>query len=309
MNPSHAQKGFHTTGTVGPFGAAAASSKLLGLGKPEVENALAIAGLQGAGLLEVTTSGQMMKPLHSGKAVQAGVLAALLAQKGGEGPELIFEGEKGFFKAFTDGIDNKPFSNLGGRFEIMNTYFKLHATCRGTHASIDAALEIINNHGIHPENIKGIEIETFPHAIKLCGHIVHPENVLGAKFSIPFSVAMAIILGDLSADKFTEENIKNESIKELASKVKVSVGKEWERSYPEKRGASATIETYSGQSFSFILPLAKGSPENPASLKDLIKKFQTNVSHILSKEQSNKLEGAIMNLENRSVRDITRLIY
>jgi len=68
INPSHLMRGFHITGTVGPFGAAAACSKILSLSQEKIKNALSIAGLQGAGLLEVTTSGQMMKPLHLGKA-------------------------------------------------------------------------------------------------------------------------------------------------------------------------------------------------------------------------------------------------
>ena len=309
INPLHAQKGFHTTGTVGPFGAAAACAKLLGLDEKGVENALSIAGLQGAGLLEVTNSGQMMKPLHAGRAVEAGVLATLLAGKGAQGPDSIFEGEKGFFQAFSDVSEpRRVIRGLGRDFEIMNTYFKLHATCRGTHASVDAVMEICKNYDIGPEDIKDIEIETFPHALKLCGHIVHPENILGAKFSIPYAVAMAVTLGDLAVDRFTEENIHDEHIKNLAGKVKACVGEEWAKCYPHKRGASARITTYSGQSYSFALPLAKGSPENPAGLEDLKEKFHANASHAIVSAQATKLADQILNLENLLVRDIVELL-
>jgi len=316
VNPSHLKRGFHTTGTVGAFAAAGACAKLLGLSKEETENALAIAGLQSAGLLEALVSGQMMKALHPGKAAQAGVMAAVLAQRGAVGPELIFEGDKGFFRAFSDvhgltEISPGMEKNLGMINPYSQMYFKFHATCRATHASIDAALEICKEQGLGPRNIQEIEIETFPVALSLCGDIVCPDTILAAKFSIPFSVAMAISTGDLFVDKFTEENIKNEDIKALASKVKLSVGQEWAKAYPEKRGASVTIKTNSGQYFTHSLPFAIGAreTEDSGSVDRLMMKFHSNSSLVLSEEQSKQLGDSIMNLENLSVRDITRLVY
>jgi 2-methylcitrate dehydratase PrpD len=310
INPHHAQQGFHTTGTVGTFGAVAACSKLLRLDRKHVGNALAIAGLQGAGLLEVAASGQMMKPLHPGRASQAGVLAALLAKEGAEGPDLIFEGEKGFFRAFsTFNNPNKVTENLGSKFEIMNTYFKLHATCRASHPSIDAVMQICMNHKLGPNDILEIEIKTFPHAINLCGKITHPDNILAAKFSIPYSVAMAIYLGDLSADKFTDKNIRDEKIKNLASKVKVHVSEEWVACYPEKRGATATIKTKTGDSYSFSLPLAKGAPENPATIDELMEKFVNNSTATISLEKAKTLIVNIADLEKVSTSDITNLLF
>jgi 2-methylcitrate dehydratase PrpD len=310
--PAHAMKGFFTTGTVGPFGAATACAKMLGLNKVEVENALSLAGLQGAGLQEATVSGQMGKHLQAGRASQAGVMASLLAKNGAEGPGLIFEGEKGFFKAFSDTSNVKEvLLGLGKNFEIMNTYFKLHATCRGTHVSIDAAQEICRQECLGPRDIKEIIVETFPYAFHLCGDIVHPETILAAKFSIPFSVAMAISLGDLFVDKFTEENLNNAEIKELASKVKVSIGKQWVKAYPGKRGSSVTIRTYAGQSYSYSLSSAKGAPEaeNPLDSEDVVEKFKINSTHVISEQRSNKLRENILDLENLSINEIREFFY
>ena len=308
INPYHAQQGFHTTGTVGPFGAAAACSKLLRLDRRRVENALAIAGLQGAGLLEVATSGQMMKPLQPARAVQAGVIASLLARDGAEGPDLILEGEKGFFHAFSNlSNSNTVAENLGSKFDIMNTYFKLYAMCRAGHTSVDVVMQICRDHKLSPNDILEIEIRTFPHAIRLCGQITHPDNVLAAKFSIPYAVAMAMYLGDLSADKFTDKNIRDENIKSLASKVKVHVGEEWVECYPAKRGATAIVKTKSGDAYSFSLPLAKGDPENPATIEDLKEKFLNNSTAVISLEKSRKLSSNIMELEKLSISDMTDL--
>lgn len=308
INPSHFSKGFHTTGTVGPFGAAVASGKLMGLSQEELVNAIGIAGLQGAGLLEILHDGAMVKPIHPGKAAMAGLLGAVFARNGAKGPASIFEGQKGFLGAMADEVDHDILlKGLGKEFEILGTYFKLHASCRHTHPIIDAALEISKKNSLNPKDIKEIEIETYPVAIQFCGHILHPDTISAAKFSIPFSVAMAISFGDLLMDKFTEENIQDEGIKELASKVKISSGEEWARAYPDQRGASVMIRTYSGWSCSSSIPLAKGEPENPATPEDLMEKFQINSTQVLSQQRSEKLMKMIMNLENFSVSDITRL--
>jgi 2-methylcitrate dehydratase PrpD len=157
------------------------------------------------------------------------------------------------------------------------------------------------------KDLKEIEIGTYPVAIQFCGSIVHPDTISAAKFSIPYSVAMAISLGDLFMDKFTEENIRDEEIRALASKVRVFAQEEWAKGYPDRRGASVTIRTYSGQAYSSSIPLAKGEPENPATLKDLMEKFRTNAAQVLSPRRSEKLRKNIMNLENLSVCDIARL--
>lgn len=308
INPSHLLRGFHTTGTVGPFGAVVAAGKIMGLSQEEMVSAIGVAGLQGAGLLEILHDGAMVKPIHPGKASMTGLLAAILARSGARGPISIFEGEKGFLRAMADKIDYESLlKGLGEKFEILGTYFKLHAACRHTHPIIDAALEICKKNSLCPKDIKKIEIGTYPVAIQFCGNIVHPDTISAAKFSIPYSVAMAISLGDLFMDKFTEENIRDEEIRTLASKVKVFAQEEWAQAYPDRRGASVTIQTYSGLAYSSSIPLAEGEPENPATLEVLMEKFRTNANQVLSPQRSEKLRNNIMNLENLTVSDITRL--
>lgn len=309
INPSHLSRGFHTTGTVGPFGAAVASGKLLGLNHEQISNAIGIAGLQGAGLLEILHEGGMVKPLHPGKAAMAGLLAAGFARKDAKGPSSIFEGQKGFLGAMADQIDRDALlDGLGRKFQILETYFKLHAACRHTHPAIDAALEICRENDITPQNIEGIEVETYPVAIRFCGQTTLPETLSDAKFSLPFSMAMAISLGNLFVDKFNPDNLHDKRIKELATRVKVSAGERWTKTYPDQRGASVNVKTVSGHSYSLSVPLAKGEPENPASLSDLLGKFETNVTQVFSLDRAEKLAERIMNLENVPISDITTLL-
>src|SRR5205807_297650 len=96
LNPVHLQRGFHTTATVAPFAAAAAAGCLMRLDADGLTRALGLAGLQGAGLMEVFHDGAMAKPFQVGRASAAGLLAAELASRGAAGPRTIVEGEQGF---------------------------------------------------------------------------------------------------------------------------------------------------------------------------------------------------------------------
>lgn len=143
VNPSHLNRGFHTTGTCGTFAACAAVCSLFKLDEEQTVNALGLAGLQASGLLEVTIDGHMAKALHAGKAAYGGILAALLAKEGAKGPKSIIEGKKGFAKALSDECDyDLMLRDLNKKFHIENCYIKLYPSCRHTHASVDAVFEL-----------------------------------------------------------------------------------------------------------------------------------------------------------------------
>lgn len=308
INPSHLQRGFHTTGTVGPFAAAAASSKLLGLSDKEIENALAIAGLQGSGLLEVTTSGQMMKPLHPGRATQAGVIASLLANKGGEGPDLIFEGEKGFFRAFSNVSDfRKVGSDLGSNFEILNTYFKLHSACRHVHSTLDAVMEIMKVNEINIDEIKKIDVHTYSVAYQLTGQNREAKTELAAKFSLPVSIGLMLLHGRVGVDEYSLEHIRNPAVQNLAKKVNIVVDREKDDVYPKKRSSRITIET-SQSIYTHEVDIPKGDPENPCADDELKDKFFQNAAKALPMEKVADLHKSVFDIENKSVRELMKLV-
>ncbi len=130
INPSHRNHGFHSTGSIGSFAAAAASSKIMNLDFKETVNALGLAGTQAAGLLESDHAGTMGKHLHAGRAVQSGMISAILSQKGFTGAASIVEGNEGFLKAMcgkkvfenSTEIENQIKSDLG-QFHIINCLF------------------------------------------------------------------------------------------------------------------------------------------------------------------------------------------
>ncbi len=310
INPSSLNRGFHATGITGPFGAAAAAGSILKLNQEEIVGAFGTAGLQGSGLLQVNhdDEGAKVKPINPARASQSGLLAAILAQRGAKGPRAIFEGEDGFFKAVTDEVKIELLTrNLGQEFEICKIYIKFHSACRHAHAPIDAALAISRKNQIDPSEIAKIRVETYPAAIRLAG-ITEVTTPSAARFSIPFSVALALTKGDAGADKYVEENIRDEKIQRLSKKVELAVGRRWEESYPNQRGATVRLYDHQAKEWISEVELAKGEPENPASLEEIYRKFYTNASLLLSEEQTTKLGNVISELENISLAELTQLI-
>lgn len=310
INPSSLNRGFHATGITGPFGAAAAGAHIMKLDREQTMGALGLAGLQGSGVLQVNhdVEGAKVKPINPARAATSGLFSSILAQKGAKGPTQIFEGEDGFLKAFADDVKSDLLiQDLGKEFEICNTYMKFYSACRHAHAPIDAAFDVLRKSQIDPAEISKILIETYPAAIRLAGirDVTTPSS---ARFSIPFSVALALMKKDAGADKYTEENVRDETIQRLSRKVELLVGKKWEESYPNKRGATVRIMDRRNREWSAEVELAKGEPENPASWDGIYNKFYTNATLLISEKDARKLGEAIMNLENLPLDELTGMI-
>ena len=309
INPSSLNRGFHSTGIVGPFGAAAAAANIMGLSREDTIGAFGLAGLQASGLLQVNhdDEGAKVKPINPARASMAGVLSSILAERRARGPRSIFEGKDGFLKAVTDEVKVELMTHkLGQEFEICNVYLKLYAACRHAHAAIDAALEASRTAHIDPQEISKISIQTYPAAIRLAG-MTNATTPSAGRFSIPFSVALAIIKQDAGADKYSEENVRDQRIQALAGNVHLSVSTKWEKLYPEKRGATVSI-TDKNRTWSAEVELAKGEPENPASWEEIHEKFYTNATLLISEKDAKVLGDTIMGLEHSSLDELLRLI-
>jgi 2-methylcitrate dehydratase PrpD len=182
--------GFHATGTLGSFGAAAACAHLLGLDGEQFATALGIAGTQAAGLKSMF--GTMCKPLHAGKAAYHGLLAARLAKRGFTSRADILECPQGF--ARTHSPDFNPADALAtphGGFHIRNNLFKYHAACYMTHAPIEAARRLREQHALTPDRISRIRLRLDETCDRVC-NIPAPRTGLEAKFSLRLTTAMAL---------------------------------------------------------------------------------------------------------------------
>ncbi len=306
MNPTHLRRGFHTTATVGPIAAAAAAAMLHpAIDEQRFVRAIGLSGVQGAGLLEVLRDGAMAKPFQTGRASAAGLLAVELASRGMEGPRSIIEGEDGFLAAMCGPVDTSALvDGIGADWAITGIYFKAHASCRHTHAAIDV-IQQLRREGLVPEQVASVAVHTYSVAWEMCGSSVLPTGPVEAKFSIPFTVALALSKGHAAQSAFTEQAVKDEAIRALAQRVSVVVAPDLDAGYPRRRGVRVHVALRDGTDRTVEIPLPRGEPELPLDLTDLSLKFHENVRGVIDQDLAARIERAVLALE--SVQDITEV--
>jgi 2-methylcitrate dehydratase PrpD len=268
-------EGFHSTGTCGVFGAAAAAGRILGLDQKTLVTAFGIAGTQAAGLGEWAADGSWIKRLHPGKSAEAGVLAVLLARGGFTGPSTILEGEQGFLKAFSH--ERKwdeaiILEGLGESYRGHGTSFKPYACCRFSHQVVDATLAVIEKHRVRPQDVSDVMVRIHTTAYeKLFQPEVRryrPQSVVDAQFSIPYIIATAILHGRPMPQHFTDEAIRGPEVLAMAARIKGKPDDEYEKQYPSRYPTLVTFRLYNGQEHSEYCDLPSGDPENPGYQAD-----------------------------------------
>jgi 2-methylcitrate dehydratase PrpD len=220
LGARHYEVGFHSTATLGTFGAAAACAHLLGLDAGQWTQAMGLAGSQAAGLK--SAFGTMTKPLHAGRAASAGLLAALLARGGFTAATDVLEAKQGFFETHAgDPPDLSRLERLRGRFLVRDTLFKYHAACYLTHAAIEAARGLRQRYDIDPAAVDDVELAVAPALLRVC-NIAEPRTGLEGKFSLRATTAMALLGAD-TADlaTYSDRRMADPSLVRLRDRVRV----------------------------------------------------------------------------------------
>lgn len=299
INPAHLRRGFHTTATVGPFAAATAAALLLRLDVERFVGALGLAGVQGAGLMEVFHDGAMAKPFQVGRASAAGLLAADLALRGGAGPAAIIEGAQGFMAALAGTREAASLvEGLGEEWAIRGVYFKEHAACRHTHAAIDAAAQLVQEHGLRSWEVREVVVRTYEVAHRLCGAAELPAGPAEAKFSLPFTVALGLRIGHARQSCFTPELVADPELRAVAGRVRVVVDPALDARYPRQRPAALDVTTLDGRRLQAEVPLARGEPERPLTRADLEAKFLDNARRALADASARSLIDHVWALDS-----------
>ncbi len=298
----HRLKGWHVTGTAGTFGAAAACAKLLGLTTRQTVSALGMAGTQSSGVWAFLGDGASCKKLHPARAAVNGLTAAMMAKAGMTGPEHILDAEDGgLYPATSDGYDmNVVTRNLGQKYEILFLDRKPYPCCRSTHCAIAAALEATEESSALVDRIESIQVETYDIGLKQCGNQRYPRSPVEAKFSTPYTVAAALLDGEVFLDQFTRERIDEEQIQKLAGKVKVKEAAEFTMRYPEQWGCRLTFYLTDGSVVEKEIFDAPGSVQTPLERKQLEDKFTTLVQPVAGGEQCEVLRQSILALEHEA---------
>ncbi|WP_066633301.1 MmgE/PrpD family protein [Bordetella sp. H567] len=190
VEPAHYNNGFHATATLGCLGAAMACAHLLALRTDEACHAVGLAATQAAGLKAMF--GSMAKPLHAGLASQAGLRAAMLAEKGCLGRPDILECEQGFARVHGDDFHvARALAAPSGGFHILNNLFKYHAACYSTHSAIEAVATLRQRHAIAPASVVRIEVVA-GEGCSVC-NVQDPGTATEARFSLRAAAAFAML--------------------------------------------------------------------------------------------------------------------
>jgi 2-methylcitrate dehydratase PrpD len=302
---------FHPTSAIGPFGAAAATCKALGIDNVEVaRNALSVASSFCGGLGEFGDTGGTQKRMHAGMASRGGLTAAFLAQRGLAGPTAAIEGGKGFARAFSYVYHPEEITqDLGKKFKILDTAIKIHCCCATVHAAMDAALQIRQEHDIKSGEVEEIVDETFSLVIPLIGTIIEPKDVSSMQFSAAFNIALAIVRGSAQFGDYTEKNRADREILSLAKKVKITVDEEIERRYPESQVAKLTVKLTDGSSYTEKVYHPKGTSQNPITKEEIRAKFRNLARIVLANRKVEQIIETVDRLETlKSVRVLSPLL-
>ncbi len=296
LNPAH-YRFWHTTATVGHFGAAAAAASVLSLDAAQTAHALATTASMAAGLRHAFSSDAMTKPLHAGRAAEAGVLAALGARSGLTGVPDMLEAERGFGTAFSETPDWRTATqDLGQRWTICEMTRKPHACCGHTFPAIDAISDLRASHAFDPEMIRSIEIATYRAAIEICGNR-EPRTPYEAKFSLPYCAALAAGGRAATPDAFDEAVDDNKERNALMERVKLRESADAEAVFPGKRAAGVRITMTDGRMLEATCPNRRGAPDAPLSDTALEAKFNALAGPVLGAERAGELARCLWHVD------------
>ena len=181
-------------------------------------------------------------------------------------------------------------------YKIEDNSFKIHASCRHTHPSVDIALDLRARHHLRSEDISHIRVRTYKTALQIADN-PEPRTIYAAKFSLPFCVAMALIKGSCGLEDFTEDNLWNPHIRDLMGRVRVGVDDALDKAHPAKWAAEVEIATRSGEVLTGRTDYPLGDPENPLDEEAFIAKFRRLTGPALKGPEVERFLHTALNIE------------
>ena len=305
------------------------AGKILGLTVDEMVNAIGISGCHNH-TIGCPTAGvlTMMKNTVDPMAVQSGVLAALMAQKGYSGTEKVFEGKEGFMDAFIgwdvkdakvkptdmqgrDGVSawswdlNALVGDLGKSFKILECGMKAFPTEALTHTHISCALNAMINNNLDYTDIEEVKVTAFAQAYDILFDPAkyRPESRETADHSLPYCLAAAIVDKKITTESFSDEKLKDPRIFEVIDKIKGEPSQEFEKMFPAKQPSKVVITTKSGEKFEEYLEYPKGDPREPMTIDDLENKFNSLALIKFNDAEMKHLKDVIFDCEKYSAKE------
>jgi 2-methylcitrate dehydratase PrpD len=283
LTESVEKRGYYFIPMLGAYGAAAAAAKLLGLDENQIEQSLALASCQAVysdALVAYPPS--HLRAVRDAFGAKAGVTAALLARAGVEAFAAPIEGPGGLYANYAKGKydEARLLDGLGHVFEGANVSFKPWPSCRGTHAHVEAAIELRHRHAISSDDIESIDVKASPFFEILCTPPAakrRPKTAIDAKFSIPFTVAVALASGTVRLEDFEAAKMNDPALHRLADRTRHTIEPSW--TGPQSTRGAVALWLNDGRRFECEIAEPLGHPRNPMSREVSAQKFLDCLTH------------------------------
>jgi 2-methylcitrate dehydratase PrpD len=310
IHPSHYKKGFHSSGTVGTFGAAIAAAKLLKLAPGEIAHTLAIAASSASGIR--VSFGSMTKPLHVGRAAQNGVVAAQLAQRGFTGGKDALDPPWGFFQVFShgEGFDAERISGkLGNPHTIVWPGVSIKPYPCGVlgHPTMDAMRRLAIAHDVRPDDIVAIRVRAGSNILNPLRYPI-ATNELEAKFCPAFMVSAIALRRKAGIREFNDEFVRSAPVQALMRKVERVLDPDIEAKGWEKIRSTVEVDLRDGRKLvEHADERYRGGPELPFTGEELYEKYSDCASLVLSDDSIEQTFAMVENLEQLD--DVRTLVH
>jgi 2-methylcitrate dehydratase PrpD len=296
--PDHYMRGFHTSGTIGTFAAAAAAANMMRLDPRQTARALGIAASMAAGIR--ANFGTMTKPLHVGRAAENGINAVLLAQQGFTANEEALDGRWGYLAVAGPGGESARIrERFGAPFSILSPGVSIKPYPSGvlTHPSMDTLRLLMSEHGLEPRDVARVVLSAGSNVL---GPIRFQRAMtpLEGKFSFQFLLAAMILRGKVGTAEFTAEFVASDDCQQMQSLVETRFDQDIEAMGWDKIRSRIDLATRDGRQFTrWADERYRGGPDHPLTDAELEAKFQDCARGILDEECLERLLAGVWRLD------------
>ncbi|NWF55694.1 MAG: MmgE/PrpD family protein [Syntrophaceae bacterium] len=273
--------GMNVTFQYACFGCAGVVGRILGLDEEKMVHAMGLAYTQTAGNSQNLLEGTLATRFSQGLAAQSGVYAAIFARRGITAAREVLEGKFGYYRVYQRGEYDvrNLLDGLGKRFEGVNVTLKKYPCCMHSHAAIDALLDISGEQDLHWEEVERVTVKINQQGFNfVCLPLEKtriPRTIPEAQFSLPYAAATALVKRKVFLDDFTEGEIGNPRVLQVAQRVDCLVDPELDKRYPASvTPAVVEVRTQKGKVFSRRVVERRGSPTNPLTMEEIEEKFR-----------------------------------
>ena len=299
--PGIRERGWHHA-TLTAFVSPIVAGRALRLSWEQIQHAIGISASHHCTLGAVTAGKlTMMKNTVDPMATQAGVLAALFAEKGYTGPEHVIDGKEGLAHVLhPEWKLDVLTAGLGESWRITQCSMKAFPTEALTHTSISAVLDLVKSNDLRPEQIEKVQIRSLARAADILSDPskYDPRTKETADHSLPYVVAAALVDRQVTPAQFTMEKIMDPAIRAQLKRIEVLADPEIEKVFPALQRVIVHIDTTDGRSFDKQLDYPKGDPRNRLTDAELEEKFAALADGVLTRAAQQRVKDAVWKLEH-----------